>query len=590
MMNRLIPFRLVAISVLLAATGCGMPSGEQTVGDSPVQDLQPTPGKPWFEDRTGPAGVDFAHFDSATPSHFLPEVMGSGVGLIDYDADGWIDLLCLQVGPLPGGNSPRQAPTHRLYRNQRDGTFTNVTRQAGLDLPGYGMGCAVGDFDNDGFDDLAITYLDRVSLLANRPHPEGGRRFEDVSEAAKIHNPHWGTSCGWGDIDGDSWLDLYVCNYCEIDLENYQTCFNSDVKQVYACPPTVFPSTAHRLFRNNGDGGFTDITQSAGIASPTPGAGLGVALVDLDGDGKLDIYAANDMGPANVFHNEGDGRFKDVGVFSGAALMPNGRFMAGMGVACGDIDGSGQPSILVSNYQNEPTMVFRNQGKMSFREWSHPSGLGPVTSKTLGFGIELLDADLDGNLDVAIVNGHVVRNSQAIFQAPYEQAAQFLMGDGQARFTDVSQTTGSYFHERHVGRGLAAGDFDNDGKPDLAISNNAGPVKLLRNATQTNHHWLRLELAGDGKKSNRNAIGARVEIQAGGRTQTRFAYGGGSYLSASDRRLSIGLGESRQAEKVIVTWPSGLKQEFANLAGDQGWRLTEGDEQPQAQPKWRDGR
>ena len=459
------------------------------------------------------AGVDFLHYDSATPMHYIPEVMGSGLGFIDYDADGWIDLFCVQAGPLRPGDSAKPAPTHKLYRNKGDGTFADVTRQAGLDKSGYGMGCAVGDFDNDGFDDLVITYLDHISLFHNESDGQAGRRFLDVTKSSGIVNPHWGTSCGWGDIDEDGLLDLYVCNYVEIDLKNYKTCENQDIKELYVCPPTVFPTTAHKLFRNNGNGTFTDVSESSGVAKPKSGGGLGVSLADFDGDGKTDIYVANDMHPAFVYHNQGNGTLKDLGVFSGAALMPNGRFMAGMGVAIGDIDGSGLPSVLVTNYQDEPTMVFRNRGKMEFREWSHPSGLGPATIKTLGFGIELFDADLDGTLDTAVANGHVVRNSMAIFKAPYEQSGQLFVGDGQGRFTEVSDTAGTYFREKRVGRGLAVGDFDNDGRSDLAFSHNAGPIKLLRNATETGHHWLGLELVGDGKKSNRNAIGLALKLR-----------------------------------------------------------------------------
>ena len=534
----------------------------------------PVAGKPWFVDVTNQAGIDFVHFDSATSMHYIPEVMGSGVGWIDFDGDGWIDLFCIQDGPLQPTDKP--APTHKLYRNNGNATFTDVTRQVGLDKSGYGMGCAVGDYDNDGFDDLFVTYLDHVSLFHNEPDGQGGRRFVDVTAASGIVNPHWGTSCGWGDIDGDGFLDLYVCNYVEIDLKNYKPCENQDIKQLFVCPPTVFPTTAHKLFRNNGNGTFTDVSESSGVATPKTGGGLGVSLADFDGDGKIDVYVANDMRPAFVFHNQGNGKFIDLGAFSGAALMPNGRFMAGMGVAVGDIDGTGLPSVLVTNYQDEPTMVFRNRGKMDFREWSHRSGLGPATVKTLGFGIELFDADLDGTLDVAIANGHVVRNSMAIFKAPYEQPAQMFVGDGEGRFTEVSDAAGGYFREKHVGRGLAVGDFDNDGRADLVFSHNAGPIKLLRNATETGHHWLRLELVGDGTKSNRNAIGARVEIETGGRKLVRFVTGGGSYLSASDRRLLVGLGKGERADKVTVTWPSGRKQEFRDLVGDTGWRLKEG--------------
>ena len=565
-----------AAVVPLALAFAGCQPRPATVAGPAEPEPHPTPGKPWFEDVTAKAGIDFVHFDSATPMHYIPEVMGSGIGWIDYDNDGWPDLFCVQAGPVLGPKPGEAPPTHKLYRNNRDGTFTDVTRQVGLDKSGYGMGVAVGDYDNDGFDDLFVTYLDHVALYHNEPDGQGGRHFADVTEKAGLKNPHWGTSCGWGDIDGDGFLDLYVCNYVDIDLAHYKTCENSDVHQVYVCPPTVFPTVAHKLFHNNGNGTFTDVSESSGIAAVRTGGGLGVSLVDLDGDGKVDIYVANDMRPAFVFHNQGGGKFKDLGETSGAALMANGRFMAGMGVAVGDVDGSGRPSILVANYQDEPTEVFLNQGRMIFREWSHPSGLGPATMKTLGFGIALFDADLDGKLDVAIANGHVVRNAPAIFKAPFEQSGQLFLGEGTGRFAEVSDTAGPYFREKRVGRGLAVADYDNDGRPDLAVSHNGGPVKLLRNATETNHHWARFDLVGDGVKSNRNAVGAKIEVETGGRKQTRFVTGGGSYLSAADRRVLVGLGEAGTVDRVTVTWPSGRKQEFRDLAVDAGWRLTEG--------------
>jgi hypothetical protein len=557
--------------LLAAADGCG-PSATPTSTPEPA--LRETPGIPWFTDATASARIDFQHFDSATPLHTMPEVMGSGIGWIDYDADGWPDLLCIQVCPVFPKDRKAPLPTHKLYRNNRDGTFTDVTVSVGLNQSGYGMGCAIGDYNNDGFDDILITYLDGLALFENRAAPGGGRTFVDVTAAAKLKNPHWGTSCAWGDLDGDGYLDLYVCNYVEIDLANYKTCENSDIHELYVCPPTVFPVVEHALFHNNRDGTFTNITAQQGL-DKYKGGGLGVIVQDLDGDGKPDLYVANDMKPAFLLHNRG-GKFDEVGLLSGAALTTDGRFMAGMGVATGDIDGSRRPAILVANYQNEPTMVFRNSGKLSFQDINRSSGLGPATQKTLGFGIELFDADLDGNLDVAQVNGHVVRNSAAIFKAPYEQPAQMFTGDGQAHFREVSEQAGAYFREKHVGRGLAVADYDNDGKPDLAILNNGGKARLLRNSTTTSNHWIRFDLEGDGVKSNRSAIGARVEIDAGGRKLTRWIHGGGSYLSASDRRVLVGLGNAARVDRATITWPSGRREEFSNLAADRAWLIREG--------------
>lgn len=566
----------VALAVILA--GC---TGPKSNPADPTPELVPTPGVPWFTDVTAAARIDFTHFDCSTPMHYIAETMGSGVAWIDYDHDGWPDLFCVQGGPLRPTGFSGPLPTHKLYRNNGDGTFTDVTEQVGLNKSGFGMGCAVGDINNDGFDDLVVTYLGGIALFENRPDGKGGRRFEDVTATAGLHNPHWGTSCGWGDIDGDGLLDLYVCNYVVIDLDRYTPCVQPETGERYVCPPSVFAATTHKLYRNNGNGTFTDVSASSGISAAPPAGGLGVVLLDLDGDGKTDIYVANDMRAAYLFQNAGGGRFVEKGLLSGAAFTAHGRLMAGMGIAVGDIDGSGRPSLAVTNFQNEGTVVFLNSGGMRFQEWSHPSGLGPPSLSRLGFGIDLFDADLDGSLDAAAANGHVVRNAPTVYKAPFEQEAQLFVGDGKGRFHDVSDKAGSYFREKRVGRGLAVADFDNDGKPDLAIGHNAGPVKLLRNATETANRWVRLELVGDGRRSNRNAIGARVEIEAGGRRLVRFVHGGGSYLSASDRRLVVGLGSAERADRVTVTWPSGDKQEYRDLEAGRGWRLTQGKERPE---------
>lgn len=538
-------------------------------------------GVPWFADVTAAAGVRFDHFDSGTSRYAIPEPMGSGIGWIDYDADGWPDLFCVQAGPLPPA-SPDPSKTHRLFRNNRDGTLTDVTAAVGLDKPGFGQGCAVGDFDNDGYDDLLVTYFGSIQLFRNVPDPRapGGRRFADVTAAAGLSDPHWATSCGWADVDGDGFLDLYVCNYVEVDLANYPVCEHGGFKKPHICPPTVFPTVADKLFRNNGNGTFTDASESSGVAA-VKGAGLAVTLLDMDGDGRTDIYVANDLGPAYLFHNQGGGRFAEAGRRSGAGFDRQGRVMSGMGIAAGDVDGSGRPSLLVTNYQNEPTELFLNRGKMQFLEWSHPSGLGPATLRTLGFGIDLFDADNDGRHDIVQANGHVFRNAEELLGHPAEQTAQLLLGDGAGRFREVTAEAGGYFRARHLGRGVAVADFDNDGRADLAFSHNAGPLKLLRNALPNGNSWVRLELIGDGTASNRSAIGAKIEIRAGGRTLTRWIHGGGSYLSASDRRVVIGLGPSGRIDAVTVVWPSGKRQEFPTVTAGRGWRLTEGRPEPE---------
>ncbi len=540
--------------------------------------LQPTAGVPWFIEVTRTAGIDFQHFDSATDQHHIFETMGSGVAWIDYDSDGWPDLFLVQDGPVWPDKHKGPLPTSKLYRNNGDGSFSDVTGAAGLTRTGYGMGCAVGDFDNDGHDDLVITYLRGLALYHNEPDGQGGRRFVDVTERAGLVNPHWGTSCAWGDLDGDGLLDLYVCNYVELDLEHYLPCYNSEAKQNYVCPPGVFKNTKHRLFRNRGNGTFEDVSERWGVAATSPAPGLAVVIVDLDGDGRPDIFAANDMRPAYLFHNQGGGRLLEKAWTAGTACMLDGRYVAGMCADAGDVDGSGRPSIFVTNFQKEPNILFLNKGRLLFQDWSHPSGLGPPSVQRLAFGGLFCDVDLDGHLDVAVANGHVLRNAEAIYGDPSRQQAQLFVGDGQGHFRDVSAEAGAYFQELKVGQGLAWADYNNDGLPDLVYSHNTDRPALLRNSTKTERHWLRLELQGDGKKSNRNAIGARVEIEAGGRTLVRFVVGGGSYLSASERRLLVGLDRATQAERVTVQWPSGRRQSFGPLAGDAEYLLREGED------------
>lgn len=536
-----------------------------------------SPGAVWFEDVSAASGLQFRHFDPATPQHLIPETMGSGLAWIDYDADGWPDLFCVQDGPLPPAPAdPTQ--THKLYRNNRDGTFTDVTDRVGLNVAGFGTGVAVGDHDNDGFDDLVVTGLGGITLFHNDPDPAapGGRRFTNATARSGLADPHYATSCAWGDLDGDGLLDLYVCNYVEVDPAKPITCVHEQKQLYYQCSPTAFPYTSHRLFRNNGNGTFTDVTKESGIAAASPAPGLGVAIADLDGDGKPDIYVANDMNPAHVFRNKGGMTFAEVGLVSGAALGPGGSRIAGMGVEVADFDGSGRPSLFVTNFQSSPNVLFLNRGRLRFDDLSYPSGLGGPSLSRLGFGTCVLDADLDGTPDLAVANGHVHRVARELYGVPYAQEAQLFLGDGAGKFRDASLTAGADFLKPRVGRGLARADFDNDGRPDLAMSGVGEPVALFRNRTPTDHGWVSLELVGDSKASNRNAIGAVVTAEWAGRTRTHFIIGGGSYLSASDRRLLLGLGDAAKLDKLTVRWPSGKLQEFKDLPAKTRWLVREG--------------
>jgi hypothetical protein len=572
--------------------------------------LSPTPGLPWFVNVAEQSGITFQHYDCITPMQYIQESLGSGLGWIDYNNDGWPDLFVVQDGPLrldsdreksghDRNRNPRPGkghlPTNKLYRNNGDGTFTDVTEEVGLARSGFGLGCAVGDYDNDGWDDLVVTFIGGIVLYHNEPDGKGGRHFVDVTARAGLNNnPHLATSCAWGDVDGDGLLDLYVCNYVEVDFDHYPECIEPKSGLRDVCPPTYFPDVSHRLYRNNGDDTFSDISRSSGIGTVVPAPGLAVIMTDLDEDGRLDIYVANDLKPAYLFHNQGvaqagrskspglgkDGgasvRFEEKALLSGCALDTFSLPLAGMGIDAGDLDGSGHRSLFVTNFQQRPSILYLNRGGLRFEDWSYPSGLGAASLSRLKFGTIFIDADLDGNLDIAVANGHVKPNSLDLGGHPTRQEAQLFLGDGRARFREVSHEAGAYFNEAYVGRGLAGADFDNDGRPDLAFSHLGGPIALLRNETQTTNNWLTLELIGDGKKSNRNAIGSRVEIDYGGRKQVRFINGGGSYLSASERRILAGLGSADRAERVLVTWPSGNKQEFRELQARHWYRLHEG--------------
>jgi hypothetical protein len=525
--------------------------------------------------------VSFRHFDPATPLHLIPETMGSGLAWIDYDADGWPDLFCVQAGPLPPATDATK--THNLYRNNRDGSFADVTDAAGLNKSGFGVGCAVGDYDNDGFDDLVVTLLGGIQLFHNEPDPAapGGRRFADATARSGLANPHYGTSCAWGDLDGDGFLDLYVCNYVEVDPAKPVTCKHAEKGVYYQCSPTAFPYASHRLFRNNGNGTFIDVSLQSGIASAPAAPGLGVVILDFDGDGRQDIYVANDMNPAYLFRNLGQLRFEEIAFPSGCALGPGGSRIAGMGVEAADFDGSGRPGLFMTNFQGSPNVLFLNRGKNRFDEMSYPSGLGGPSLARLGFGTCAFDANLDGNLDLAIANGHVQRVAQEVYGVPYAQECQLFLGEGRGKFRDVSAGAGADFLRRRVGRGLARADHDHDGLPDLALSGVGEAAALFRNRSATGHGWVSLELVGDGKVSNRNAFGATVKVEAAGKIQTLFVPGGGSYLSASDRRLLVGLGDATKIDLITVKWPSGKVQDFRNLTVRKHWRIREGQENPE---------
>ncbi len=552
-------------------------------------DAAPPPRVPIrFADVTAAAGIDFRHFDGPTPMQYIMETMGSGVGWLDYDGDGRMDLFLVQGGSF-APPQPSPPPPCKLYRNLGNGRFRDVTAEVGLGAVGCGQGVAVGDIDNDGFPDLFITCYGRPNVLYhNEPDGKGGRRFVDVTARAGLADhpdwhsrPNFSTSAAFIDYDNDGRLDLFVCSYVHVDLAHYPDCRAATGERL-SCPPARFAPTRCLLYHNNGDGTFTDVTAAAGVGLPSAKA-LGVIALDLDGDGRTDLFVANDGVPNFLFLNRG-GRFEASGPECGCTVNLAGKPQAYMGVDAEDVNGDGTPDLFVTAFSWETNTLFRNEGHGQFLDATLGSGLGPPSWFMLGFGACFLDADSDGNPDIAVVNGHVSRFVEARGDAniTFRQKAQFFRNDGRGRFVDVSDTAGDYFHEPHVGRGLAVCDYDNDGRMDLAISNNGERAVLLRNESATPHHWIRLEL--QGTKSNRDAVGARVTVHAGGRRLVRHRKGGGSYLSASDPRLLVGLGTAEGVDRVEVRWPSGLVQEVGPLAADRGYRIVEGDRRVQDRP------
>jgi enediyne biosynthesis protein E4 len=541
-----------------------------------------------FKNVTQAAGIDFTHFDGRTDMQYIMDQTGSGVAWLDYDQDGLMDLFLVQ-GSSFEPPFPSPAPTCKLYHNLGNGRFRDVTLEVGLDHVGCGQGVAVGDIDNDGFPDLFLTCYGKPNVLYhNVKGKDGKRRFEDITVAAGLgDHPSWhlhfnySTSAAFLDYNNDGHLDLFVCSYVKVDLDlknNYPKCLDRKMKRD-ACAPTAFDGTRCVLYRNNGDLTFTNVSKEAGIDVPNA-KGLGVVALDLDDDGLIDIFVANDMVPNFLFRNLGNGKFESVGPKSGCAVNLAGNPQAYMGVDADDLDGDGLPDLFSTAFSRETNTLFKNLGRCRFLDMTHGSGLGPPSWPLVGFGTCFLDLDHDGSQDIVVVNGHVSRNvdEDGNPSNTFRQKAQVYLNDGKGRFQHISSVAGPYFQEAHVGRGLAACDYDNDGHVDLAVNNSGERAVLLHNESTTPYHWLRLELRGT--KSNRDAVGAKVTAHIGERRIIRHRKGGGSYCSASDSRLHFGTGAATTVDQVEIRWPSGLVQKMGPLAADRGYLIIEGDAKP----------
>ncbi len=522
---------------------------------------------PQFVDDAESAGLRFVHDNAESSLKLPPETMSGGVGLLDYDGDGWLDVYAVQGGPLPPSENP--ACEDRLFRNRGNGTFEDVSERAGLNRVsgGYGHGVAVGDYDNDGHPDLFITRWQSYCLLRNR----GDGSFEDVTARAGFAGDRdWPTSAAWADLDNDGDLDLYVCHYMVFDIKNPRICVSPKDKVNHYCSPRDFEAIPDHVFRNDG-GRFVDVTKDAGFVDPG-GRGLGVVAVDLDDDNRIDVYVANDMSANYLFRNQGGFHFEETGLLAGAAANCSGSFQSGMGVACGDFDGDGRPDLAVTNFYGESTTFFRNLGRGLFSDDTAAIGLAAPTRCLLGFGIAFLDANNDGHLDLISTNGHVNDHRPAL---PWRMPTQLLIGGPDGRLTQPTPDAGEPFKPYHLGRGLAVGDLDNDGRIDAVVQSQNEPLAYLHNETARGGHWVTLQL--EGVRSNRDAVGSRVTVLAGGRRRVAQRVGGGSYQSANDPRLHFGLGDAKQIERLEVRWPSGLVESYTELHANRGYLLREGD-------------
>jgi hypothetical protein len=522
-----------------------------------------------FHDVATASGLVFTHVNGASPDKHFAEIMGSGGLFFDFDNDGWIDVFLVDGGSKANPLVARTA-RHRLFRNRGDGSFVDVTAASLIRHSAYGMGACAGDYDNDGLTDLYIT-SDGPNLLYRNA---GNGAFRDVTASARVGSPLWSTSCAFADFDRDGRLDLFVTSYVQGADENPFCGRTGTGKLRVYCHPLNFRPSPNVLYHNDGDGTFTDISVRAGIASFT-GNGLGVAVADYDDDMWPDVFVANDGVPNVLFHNEGNGRFTDRALVAGVSVASDGKARAGMGTAFGDVDGDGRLDLVVTNHETEMHSLFRNAGGGAFTDATASSGIGPATLRYVGFGVVFADYDNDGDLDLAIVNGHVIDNI-AMFRSGAKHAQQRLLleNTGTGRFRDASARSGPGFAGERVGRTVVSGDVDNDGDLDLLVTSNGQGVELLLNDGGNRNNALLLRLVGT--RSNRDAIGARLRLTAGGRAQVREVTSGSSYLGQNDPRIHVGLGDATVVARLEIRWPSGQTEVVQNVAVNQLVVIREG--------------
>ncbi len=555
-------FTLCALAVLPAAAQSSPPQTNLVPGN--------------FVDITAKAGVSFKGRASHTGKKYLIETMGSGVALFDYDNDGRLDIFFANGAPLsdptPKGTIPQKtgpACWNRLYHQKPDGAFEDVTEKAGLTGIGYDMGVAVGDYDNDGYDDLYVTAYGGNRLY----HNNGNGTFTDVTEKSGTAGSGWSTSAAWVDLDNDGLLDLVVLRYVKWDFDDIYCGDHRPGYRAY-CHPDVFQPISALVYHNDGYGHFTE--EAAKLGLNKPGKGLGIAIADYDRDGKIDLIVANDSMLEFLYHNKGNGSFEELGLDAEVAVDGDGRTFAGMGVDFQDYNNDGLPDLVITDLANQKYALYKNNGDGSFTYDTYMSGIGGMTLLHSGWGIQFLDYDNDGLKDLLITQGHDLDTIQLQFpQLRYKEPMLLARNTGQG-FVDVSAKSGAAFQQAWAGRGMAVGDIDNDGRVDAVVTTNDGPAYILHNETATSNHWLTLSLIGH--RSNRDGIGAEIRVTTTAGTQTRTVSTAGSYLSSNDKRAHFGLGKDAVASKVEIHWPSGIVQTLTDVKAD---RIVTVDEPPQ---------
>lgn len=538
--------------------------------ESPAR-FTPASPRPLFEEvPPGKSGITWQHVNGRSPEYYLPETTGAGCAFLDYDNDGWMDIYLVNSGKCDFFN-PEPALRNALYHNNRDGTFRDVTEKAGVAGGGYGMGIAVGDFDGDGWPDLYVTQYGRSILYRNN----GNGTFSDVTRSAGLAAPGWASSAVWFDYDNDGRLDLFVCRFVEFDKSKNKFCGDQKTAERFYCIPRAYAPAPSWLFHNNGDGTFTDVSMESGIAKAL-GKAWGVVATDVNNDGWMDLFVANDTVANFLFVNGHNGKFEEKGLEAGVAYSQSGRERSGMGVDSADFDQDGWQDLFVTNVDQEMYSLYRNSHDMTFEDLAGPMGLGRLTRLMSGWGLKFFDYDNDGEVDLFIANGHpddkIEKHSSHV---AYKEPLLLFHNNGRT-LENVSADAGAPFAQSFAARGMAIGDFNNDGAVDVLVAVNNGAPLLLKNVSGPENHWLGLRLIG--KKSNPDAIGARISWQAGDLKRSRLKVGGGSYLSSHDPREVLGIGKREKIDRLEIRWPlpSGRVETFTDLPVDRYITIVEG--------------